>query len=108
MPQYVAIGTHDPSECPGASGRMREVWKKVLAEAPALREKHGIKLIVAPMHLDPTHMILAVIEAPSQDVVQDYLMEARLGQIQAMDLYRGTDLLGLFARADSGGFPPLY
>ncbi len=107
MPQYVAIGRHDPGECPGANGKMREVWQKILTEAPALRDQHGIKLIAGPLHLDPAHMILALLEAPSQDVVQDYLMASRLGQIQAMELYRGTDLMGLFGQAASN-FPPLY
>lgn len=107
MPQYVAIGKHDPGECPGANGKMREVWKKVLTEAPALREKHGLKLIAGPMHLDPSHQILAIIEGPNQDAVQDYLIAARLGQIQAMELYRGTDLMALFAQGDAS-MPPLY
>src|SRR6266567_1069737 len=83
MPQYVAIGTHDPGECPGASGKMREVWKKVLAGAPAMRDKHGIKLIAGPMHLDPSHKVLALVEAPHQDALHDYLMESYLGAIQA-------------------------
>ncbi|HTE84870.1 MAG TPA: hypothetical protein VK821_09055 [Dehalococcoidia bacterium] len=107
MPQYVGIGKHDPSECPGANGKMREVWKKVTAGAPAMHEKHGVKLVLGPLHLDPSHSILAVMEAPNQDAVQDFLIESRLGQIQSMELYRGTDLMALFAQGDAS-MPPLY
>jgi len=102
----IAIGKHDPGECPGANAKMREVWKKVIEGAPAVHAKHGAKLVVGPLHLDPSHTILAVMEAPNQDAVQDFLIESRLGQIQSMELYRGTDLMGLFAQSDS--MPPLY
>jgi hypothetical protein len=107
MPQYVAIGNHAPSECAGANGKVREVWKKVLSEAPAIRDRRGIKLIAGPMHLDPGHQIMALLEASSQDEVQDYLIESRLGQIQDMVLYRASDLMQLFARAEAT-LPPLY
>ena len=106
MPQYVVIGSHAPSECPGANGKVRDVWKQLLGATPALREKLGVKLVAGPMHLDPSHQILVLVEAPSQDVVQDFLMESRLGQVQAIQLYRGTDLMQLFATAE--GLPPLF
>ena len=107
MPQYVVIGNHAPSECPGANGKVREVWKKVLSEVPALRERHGIKLVAGPMHLDPSHKILTIVEASNPDSIQDYLMTSRLGQLMDMDLYRGSDLMALFAQAESS-MPPLY
>jgi hypothetical protein len=61
----------------------------------------------ARLHLDPTHTILAVMEALNQDVVQDFLIASRIGQIQSMQLYRGTDLMALFAQVDSS-MPALY
>ena len=106
MPQYVAIGSHEPSQCPGANAKMREVWKKLLDGAPAIGQKHGVKRIGAPLHLDPSHKILVVFEGPSQDAVQDHIAESRLGQIQSMELYRGSDLLEMFKAA--GDMPALY
>ena len=107
MPQYVAIGNHAPSECPGANGRVRDAWKKVVADAPSFHNKHQVKLVLGPVHLDPSHQVLAVVEAANQDAVQDFLIASRLGQIQDMSLYRGTDLGALFAQAE-GSMPPLY
>lgn len=60
-----------------------------------------------PSLLDPSHQILAVVEGPNQDAVQDYLIESRLGQIQNMRLYRGTDLTALFAQSEAT-MPPLF
>lgn len=107
MPQYVVIGNHAPSECPGANGKIRDAWKKVVGEAPTFQQKHQLKLITGPMHLDPSHQVMAVIEGPTQDAVQDFLAESRLSHLQDMRLYRGTNLTDLFASAE-GGPPPLF
>lgn len=106
MPQYVAIGSYDASECPGANGKMREVWKKLLDGADGVGQKHGVKRVGSPVHLDPAHKVMVILEAPSQDAVQDALAENRLGQVQDIELYRATDLFELFKMAE--GLPPLY
>ena len=85
---------------------MREVWKKLLDGAGPIAEKHGVKRIGQPMHLDPAHKVMVMFEAPSQDAVQDTLAENRLGQVQNVELYRATDLFELFKMAE--GLPPLY
>jgi hypothetical protein len=104
MPQYVIIGTHEPSQCPGANGKMREVFQKLVAEAPTAGEKLGVKLVIGPLHLDPAHKVLVVAEAPSAEAVRDFLQQSRLGQIQAIELYLTTPLNDLFQNAPS----PLY
>lgn len=106
MPQYAVIATHAPSECPGANGAMREVWKKLLGEAPAVRQKHGIKPVLGPLHLDPAHKLLIVYEAPNAEALLDYAMESHFGQIMDIEFWRTTPLDELFKQAE--GQPPLY
>ena len=106
MPQYIAIGSHEPSQCPGANRTMGEVFRRLLEDAPRIAEQHGVRVVMGPVHLDPAHKILVVLEAPTQDAVQDTLLANRLGQIQAVELYRATPLPDLFAKTQ--GHEPLY
>jgi hypothetical protein len=106
MPQYIAIGSHEPSHCPGANRVVGEAFKKLLEAAPGIAEQHGVRVVMGPVHLDPAHKILVVLEAPTQDAVQDALIANRMGQIQAVELYRATPLPELFAKVQ--GQEPLY
>src|SRR5438128_781572 len=45
VPQYLVIGTHAPSQCPGANQRMGEIWRQLIEAAPAIGEKRGVKRI---------------------------------------------------------------
>jgi hypothetical protein len=106
MTQYVVIGTHAPSQCPGANATMGPVFRKLFQAAPAIAEKHGVKRIMAPMHMDPNHKIMVVLEAPSQDAILDALRDNRLGQIQDVEVYRLTPMEELFN--GGGSREPLY
>ncbi|HZR99277.1 MAG TPA: hypothetical protein VFE37_11245 [Chloroflexota bacterium] len=106
MPQYVVIGSHEPSQCPGANRVMGEVFKKLLEAAPRIAEQHGVRVVMGPVHLDPSHKFLVVLEAPTQDAVQDALLANRIGQVQAVELYRATPVPDLLAKTQ--GQEPLY
>ena len=104
MPQYVVIGTHLHSHCPGANGAARQAWQQVFADVPRLREQHGITPVVGPLHLDPAHKVLTVAEAPSAEALRDYLMQSRLAELQELELYPTTPLEALLQNAPA----PLY
>ncbi|GEM_PF-6137155 len=104
MAQYVMIGTHVHSHCPGANGTLRKAWQQVFAELPARREQHGVKLVVGPLHLDPAHKVLVIAEAPSAEALRDFLMQSRLVELQEVELYLTTPLETLFQNAPA----PLY
>ncbi len=106
MPQFVAMGTHAPSECPGASRVAREAWQKVIGTTQELRQKHNIRLVVGPLHLDPAHKIAAVMDAPNMEAVVAYLTETRLAEVQAMEVWSTTPLETLFQQA--GNLEPLF
>ena len=104
MPQYVVLGTHAPSQCPGANGSMREIFRQLVEAAPGIAAQHGVTVVTGPVHLDPAHKVLVILEAANQDAVQDTLQANRLAQIQDLEVYRATPLPEMFAHAQ----PPLY
>ena len=106
MAQYIVIGSHTPGQCPGANGVMRSVMKQLLDAAPVIAERHGVKVAMGPVHLDPAHKIMVMLEAPSQDVVNDVLIENRLGQIQSIEIFRAVPLQDLMTRTQNQ--EPLY
>ena len=107
MPQYLLIGEHAADQCPGLNKRMSEIWRELIAAAPAIGEKHGVKRIGPIQHMDPAHKIVVTLEGPNEDAVLDTLMENRLAQIQAVQIYRLTPLEDLFKRASEAGHQPL-
>ena len=73
MPQYALLADHTPDICPGSNARTRqralegtgpENMQKVCADL-------GISFVVEPLHLDPSHRVLAVLEAPSIETVTE-------------------------------------
>lgn len=104
MPQYAVISTHLHSHCPGANGAARQVFEKVEAQVPATGQKHGVRPVVGPLHLDPTHSILVIVEAASADAVYDFLMDSRLAEVQDTQVYRTALLAALLENAPD----PLY
>jgi len=107
VPQYLVIGTHAPEQCPGLNKRMSEIYRDLIAAAPAIGEKHGVKRIGPIQHMDPAHKIVVTLEGPNEDAVLDSLMENRLAQVQAVEIYRLTPLEDMFKRAGEAGHQPL-
>ena len=106
MPQYVVIATHEPSQCPWANRVMGEVFKQLIPAARGVAAQHGVKPVLGPVHLDPAHKLMVVLEAPTQDAVYDALLADRMSQIQAVEVYRATPLAEHFAKTQ--GQEPLY
>ena len=77
---------------------MKEVFQKLLEAAPGNAAQHGVNFALGPVHLDPGHRILVLLDAPTQDAVLDALQANRMGQIQDVEVYRATPLPELFAR----------
>ena len=82
--------------------------QKVVSEAPKIGEKRGVKLLEPPIHLSPSHKIMAIVEAPNADALNEHLFESRLMQIQDMELYFAEPLPELIKRGETLGQQPLY
>jgi hypothetical protein len=80
MPTYVVRLTHTSDQCPTANSKVRE---RVLSGASAmmpLAERLGIKTVTGPLVLGSEHETVIVVEAPSVEVVHDFVQQSGLIQ----------------------------
>ena len=68
------------------------------------KQKH-IKML-SDLHLDPNHMTFMVFDAPSAEVVRDFLMESGMGSFLNLNLHLVTPISELLKKA--GGMPTFY
>ena len=107
MAKYVVFASHGPSECPGASAQMGEVFGKLMANAPAIAAKYQVQAGEI-LHLGPSHRLMFMFEAPSADALNEYLTESRLADVQDVQLFFGEELHGLIEKTERLGLQPLY
>ncbi|MFI5266732.1 MAG: hypothetical protein ACHQ7M_05070 [Chloroflexota bacterium] len=107
MSKYVVFASHAPSQCPGASRQMGEVFQKLMADAPAIAAKHQVRAGEI-LHLGPSHRLMFTYEAPTADALNEYLIESRLADVQDLELYFGEELHGLIEKTQQLGLQPLY
>ena len=87
---------------------MGETLKKLLPAMADIGAKHGVKRVTPQLHLDPTHQIMVILEAPNQDAVLDALNENRIAQISNCQVYRATPLEEMMKLGEQLGQQPLY
>ena len=70
MPQYVILADHAPDICPSSNARSRARAMEGLGQnLPKLSEAAGITFLTGPLHLDPGHRTVSVVEAPNIEAV---------------------------------------
>src|ERR671933_2791098 len=107
MPTYIAIGTHSPSQCPGANSQMGELFQRLMADAPAIGSRHSVRLADI-QHLGPSHQLLYTFEADSADALNEYLLQSRLAEVQDVKVYFATDLHAFMTKVQQLNLQPLY
>ena len=80
MPQYVLRLTHASDQCPTSNSKIRERVVRSSPEMPKLAQKLGVKFVAGPYVLGAEHESVAVMEAESVEVIEDFLMQS--GSIQ--------------------------
>jgi hypothetical protein len=108
MPQYALLADHTPDLCPGSNARTRaralegtnpDNIQKVCAEL-------GMSFVVAPLHLDPTHRVMAIVEAPSIETVTEFVMATGLFQWNTVETYPVTPIAEMMEKVNE--FPPVF
>ena len=99
MPQYAMLADHSPDICPGSNARTRaraleglspENMQKAAADA-------GLSFVVEPLHLDPGHRTIAVVEAPSIEAVTQFVLATGLFQWNTVETYPVTPIAEMMA-----------
>lgn len=108
MPQYALLADHTPDICPGSNGRTRaralegtgpDNMQKVCADL-------GVSFVLEPLHLDPSHRVLAVLEAPSIETVTEFVMATGLFQWNTVESYPVTPIAEMMQRVSE--FPVVF
>ena len=107
MPQYVILADHSPGVCPSSNARSRARAIEGLGQAlPKLAEEAGVTFLTGPLHLDPGHRTIAVVEAPSVEVVTSLVYDSGLSQWNTVEVCPTTPVAELMA--DLSRFPIVF
>src|SRR3972149_3081611 len=91
MPGYAVVQSHPPGNCPVSSKGAREWAKKTIPQIDAFAKKHGVKLLMPYMHLDP---------ARKAEDVRDFLVEAGFFHFLDNEFYMTTPVTDLLKSLD--------
>jgi len=74
MPTFSVIMKHTPESCPLFNAELKAKFKQVIVKREEAAKKHEVRVLSAwTSVLD--HLILYIVEAPSQKSVEDYFIE---------------------------------
>jgi hypothetical protein len=87
VPQYVILADHTPDICPSSNARSRKRAQEGLGEhLPQLAGEAGVSFLAGPLHLDPGHRTVSVVEAPSVEVVAQLVYDVGLSQWNTVEV----------------------
>jgi hypothetical protein len=107
MPQYVLLASHDPDTCPSSNARVRARAIEGLGQQlPKLAQEAGVTIEVGPLHLDPGHRTIAVLEAPNIEAVTKLVYDVGMSQWNTVEVCPVTPTAELMGRIDD--FPIVF
>src|SRR5262249_12354523 len=107
MPKYVILADHSPDICPSANARSRARALQGMGELlPKLAQEAKVTFEVGPLHLDPGHRTIAVVEAPSVEAVAQLVYDTGLSQWNTVEVCPTRTVQALIEAIDD--FPIVY
>jgi hypothetical protein len=107
MPQYVILADHSPDICPSSNARSRARALEGLGQQlPKLAADAGVQFEFGPLHLDPGHRTVAVVQAPNVEAVTKLVYDSGLSQWNTVEVCPTTPVQELMARVDE--FPIVF
>lgn len=107
MPQYVILADHSPEVCPSSNARTRARALEGLGKLlPELAQAAGVVFTVEPLHLDPGHRTVAVVDAPNIEAVAKLVYDTGLSQWNTVEVCPTTPTAEMMARVDD--FPIVF
>jgi len=94
MPHYAVLADHSPDICPGSNAKTRD--RALQGAGPENIQKIagdlGLSFVLEPQHLDPTHRVIAVVDAPSIEAVNQFVFDTGLVQWNTVETYALTPI----------------
>ncbi len=107
MPQYVILAEHSADICPSSNARSRARAIEGMGQSlPQLSEELGVTFLAGPLHLDPGHRTVAVVEAPSVEAVVQLVYDSGLSQWNTVEVCPTTPVAELMS--DLTRFPIVF
>jgi hypothetical protein len=99
MPKYVVLADHTPDICPSSNARTRTRALEGLGPEtlPKLMADLELTFAVEPMHLDPSHRTIAIVEAPNVETVVRFVNESGLSQWNTVEVCPTTPISEMMA-----------
>ena len=87
MPQYAILADHSPDICPSSNSKSRVRAVQGLGQdLPRLAAEAGITFVTGPLHLDPGHRTVSVVDAPSIEAVTQLVHATGLSQWNTVEV----------------------
>jgi hypothetical protein len=107
MPQYVILADHTADICPSSNSRSRNRAIQGLGQdLPKLSAEKGITFVSGPLHLDPGHRSVSVVDAPSIEVVVELVYATGLSQWNTVEVCPTTPVADMMSNLDA--FPVVF
>ncbi len=107
MPQYVILADHSPDICPSSNSRSRSrAMQGMGQDLPRLATEAGITFLSGPLHLDPGHRSVSVVDAPSVEAVVELVYACGLSQWNTVEVCPTTPIADMMADLDA--FPIVF
>jgi hypothetical protein len=87
MPHYVILADHSPDICPTSNSRSRARAMQGLGQdLPRLSADADITFVIGPLHLDPGHRMMSVVDAPNIEAVTQLVHATGLSQWNTVEV----------------------
>ncbi len=107
MPQYVILADHPANICPSSNASSRARAIEGLGQAlPTLSADAGVAFLTGPLHLDPGHRTVSVVEAPNIEAVTQLVYATGLSQWNTVEVCPVTPVADMMANI--GDFPIVF
>ena len=107
MPKYVILADHSPDICPSSNAKSRaRALEGMGQQLPKLAEAAGITFEVMPLHLDPGHRTVAVVDGPNVEAVAKLVFDSGLSQWNTVEVVPTTPVAELMERVND--FPIVF
>ena len=107
MPQYVILADHTADICPLRHETDRKRAVEGLGQSlPTLSADAGVTFLTGPLHLDPGHRTVSVVDTPSIEAVTQLVYATGLSQWNTVEVCPVTPVADMMANLDA--FPIVF
>ena len=107
MPKYVILTDHSADICPSSNAKSRARALEGMGQLlPKLAKESGVTFEVGPLHLDPGHRGVSVVDAPNIEAVTKLVFDSGLSQWNTVEVVPTTPIAELMSDLDR--FPIVF